>query len=108
MTLLQPGSGTAYATSVRVVWVPDCPLSPATSLAPPPQPARTAALSASAMPLRKRRGVKRNIGDLSLHGGIGPVIPYCGRWMHQRGVPIEGHSRHRTADGRGSATTTVN
>src|SRR5947208_1492731 len=39
MILLQPGSGTAYATRVSVVSAAGVELPPATSLAPPPQPA---------------------------------------------------------------------
>src|SRR6476660_3555783 len=50
MILLQPGSGTAYATRVRVVSAAGCWLPPATSLDPPPQPATRVAVAARAAP----------------------------------------------------------
>src|SRR5258707_13564230 len=70
MILLQPGSGTAYATSVSVVSAEGCWLPPATSLDPPPQAASRGAVTARAAGGRPGLPIS-GIGDLSLQGPNG-------------------------------------
>src|ERR1700750_845539 len=66
MILLQPGSGTEYATNVRVVAGAGPEVPPATSLDPPPQAATSDAVTASAAAARQRRtGGTMFMGDLS-------------------------------------------
>src|SRR5258705_5316137 len=65
MILLQPGSGTAYATSVSVVSAAGVELPPAASLDPPPHAASRVAVTGRAAAGRQDLRML-SIGDLSL------------------------------------------
>src|SRR5258705_13995548 len=67
MILLQPGSGTAYATSVSVVSAAGVELPPAASLDPPPHAASRVAVTGRAGAGRQDLRML-SIGDLSLQG----------------------------------------
>src|SRR6478609_11829129 len=100
MILLQPGSGTAYATRVSVVSALPCPSPPATSLDPPPHAASMVAVRARAAAGSQRDFLMVDIDDLSLRTD-GREIRHDGKELGSGLRNSRSHHRLRTADGHG-------